>query len=266
MKRIVFACLAIIGLAATAQAQMMSPTVDWTGPYIGLQSGYGSGSSTGGLRVGGFAIPYDIHPDGVIGGAHLGYDWQSGHLVLGGVADAEGAAITGTDTTTTAQFSTHILNEFDASVRGKVGFAFDRVMFYGTGGVAFGSVKTQYSCPTCTATGAPFDQINDMRVGWTAGAGIAYAIDPRWSTAVEYRYVDLGDGRFNDPVTTASDSGNHFAFNSVRLSVSYHFWPHRPPMPEPPPIVPAMAPVPVPPPPPPPPMPLSCSSISIGMT
>jgi outer membrane immunogenic protein len=252
MKRILFASIAIIGLAATAQAEMLSPTVDWTGPYIGAQGGYGAGDSTGGLRVGGFAIPYDVHPDGVVGGAHLGYDWQSGHLVLGGVADAEGADIFGTDTTTTAQFSTKVLNDFDASIRGKIGLAFNRFMFYGTGGVAFGAVKTQYSCPTCLHAPDPYDQINDIRVGWTAGGGIAYAIDPRWSSAVEYRYVDLGNGRFSDPVTTASDSGNHLAFNSVRLSVSYHFWPHRQPTPEPPPIVPAMAPVPVPPAPPPP--------------
>lgn len=253
MKRILFASLAIIGLAVTAQAQILGPTVDWTGPYIGLQGGYGSGELTGGLRVGGFAIPYEIHPDGVIGGAHLGYDWQSGHLVLGIVGDAEGADIFGTDTTTPAQFSTKILNEFDASIRGKVGFAFNRFLFYGTGGVAFASVKTSYSCPTCLHAPQPYDQISDMRAGWTAGAGIGYAIDPRWSSAIEYRFADFRNASFADALTTASDSGNHLEYNSVRVSVSYHFWPHHPSAPEPLPVVPAMAPVPIPPAPPPPP-------------
>ena len=91
MKRVLFATVAMIGLgvAATAQAQ------DWNGPYIGLQGGYGWGESSGGLRVSGFAIPYEIQPTGPIGGAHLGYDWQSGHLVLGVVGDAEGGDISG---------------------------------------------------------------------------------------------------------------------------------------------------------------------------
>lgn len=246
MKRILFASVAAVGIgfaAVAAQAQ----TVDWNGPYIGLEGGYGSGQSTGGLRVSGFTIPYDVHPDGVIGGGHLGYDWQSGHLVLGIVGDAEGASITGRSTTTTAQFTTKLLNNFDASIRGKVGFAFDRLLFYGTGGVAFGSVNTQYSCPTCLNAPGPYDQISDMRVGWTAGAGIGYMIDPRWSTAVEYRYTNLGSRTFSDPITTASDSGNKFSFSSVQLAVSYHFWPHHAPAPEPPPIVPAVAPIPVPP-------------------
>lgn len=247
MKRILLAGVTIIGLglAATAQAG------EWTGPYVGLEGGYGWGQSTGGLRVGGFAIPYDVRPDGVIGGAHLGYDYQWGHLVLGVVGDAEGADISGRDITTAAQFQTKLLNEFDASIRGKVGLAFDRFMVYGTGGVAFGSVKTQYSCPTCNNAPGPYDTINDMRVGWTAGAGAAYEIDPRWSAAVEYRYTDLGRQRFADPITTASDSGNKFTFSAVQLAVSYHFWPRRPMAPEPAPIVPAMAPVPVPPAPPP---------------
>lgn len=247
MKRVLFATVAMIGLgvAATAHAQ------DWNGPYVGLQGGYGWGDSSGGLRVSGFAIPYEIQPTGPIGGAHLGYDWQSGHLVLGAVADAEGGDITGSDTTTSAQFTTRLTNNFDASIRGKVGAAFGQFMVYGTGGVAFGSVKTEYSCPTCYRAPGAFDTISDIRVGWTAGAGAAYMIDRRWSTNVEYRYTNLGSASFADPITTATDSGNKFAFNAVTVGVSYHFWPRRPPAPEPAPIVPAMAPVPMPPPPPP---------------
>jgi outer membrane protein OmpA-like peptidoglycan-associated protein len=243
MNRVLLASVALLGfgLSAAAQAQ------EWTGPYAGIQSGYGWGQSTGGLRVGGFAIPYDVVPTGVIGGAHLGYDWQSGHLVLGIVGDAEGADISGRDTRTNGQFMTHVANNFDASIRGKVGAAFDRIMVYGTGGVAFGNVKTEYSCPTCFRAPNAFDTINSTRVGWTAGAGASFLIDPKWSAGVEYRYTNLGGKTFAYSVTTASDSGNKFAFSAVQVSVSYHFWPHRHQMVEPEPIVPAMAPVPMPP-------------------
>jgi outer membrane immunogenic protein len=248
MKRVFFAIAALIGLGLVAPAQAQDwRAQDWTGPYLGLQGGYGWGDSTGGLRVGGFAIPYNVRPDGVIGGAHLGYDYQWNHLVLGAVADADGADITGADTTTHAQFTTRLLNNFDASIRGKVGIAFDRVMFYGTGGVAFGDVKAEYSCPTCYRAPAAFDTVSDIRVGWTAGGGAAFLIDPKWSTNVEYRYTDLGNKGFTDAVTTASDSGNRFTFSAVTVGVSYHFLPRRRPAPEPAPIVPAMAPIPMPP-------------------
>jgi outer membrane protein OmpA-like peptidoglycan-associated protein len=245
MRRILLAVVtAILSLGFASAAQADGP---WTGPYLGIQGGYGFGDSTGGLRVGGFAIPYDIKPSGPLAGVHLGYDYQWGHFIIGGVADADGADIEGSDTTTAAAFRTKLRNDFDASIRAKAGLAFGRFMVYGTGGAAFGWVKTEYSCPTCFHAPGNFDTSSGFRVGWTAGAGAEFMINPKWSAAVEYRYTDLGSQGFSDGVTGASDSGSHFAYNAVTLGVSYHFMPPRAPAAEAPPIVPAMAPVPVPP-------------------
>lgn len=242
MKRVlIVAVAALLGIAASAQAQ------DWNGPYVGLQGGYGFGKSTGGLRVGGFAIPYDPKPTGAIGGAHLGYDWQRGHLILGAEIDAEGADLTGSFSTKTAvPFTTQVSDNFDASIRAKAGFALDRFMIYGTGGVSFGEVKAEYSCPTCFHAPNAFDTLRGMRVGWTAGAGAAVLISPKWSAEVEYRRTSYETAGFSDPVTTASDSGNKLIFNQVTLGISYRFLPRRPASAEPSPIVPAAAPMPMP--------------------
>src|SRR6185437_10501903 len=245
MKQVLLAAIAMVGLSLLATP---GSAQDWTGPYLGLQGGYGWGESTGSLRVSGFQIPYEPRPEGAIGGVHLGYDYQCRHLIVGAVIDSEGADIKGASTTTSAHFNTRVSNNFDASIRGKLGLAVDRFQVYGTGGVAFGEVKAAYSCPTCFRYPEAFDTEATMRVGWTAGAGASIMIDPKWSTNVEYRYTRYGSGgSFADPVTTAQDSGAKLAFNAVTLGISYHFLPRRPAAPEPAPIVPAMAAVPVPP-------------------
>lgn len=70
------------------------------------------------------------------------------------------------------------------TVRGRAGYAWDRVLFYGTGGVAFGNLQA--------AAGAlPFS--SSTQIGWTAGAGVEVALSPNWTAKVEYLYVDLGN-------------------------------------------------------------------------
>ncbi|MGH6989379.1 MAG: OmpA family protein [Stellaceae bacterium] len=227
-----------------------APSYDWSGPYVGLQGGYAWGDSTGGLSISGFPVPYHPEPKGIIGGAHAGFDWQWGHFVLGAEGDIEGANITGSDTQTHIANEVKVTNNLDASLRGKAGLAVNRVLFYGTGGVAFGQVKTDYSCPTCFHYPDDYDKTTGIRVGWTAGGGVEVALNPKWSAAVEYRYTDLGTQSFADPDTTAADTGSRLAFTTVTLGVSYRFLPPARPASRPAPFVPVMAPVPMPMPPP----------------
>jgi outer membrane immunogenic protein len=235
-------------LLRTGEGLIGGPTYDWSGPYVGLQGGYGWGDSSGGLSISGFPIPYHPKPSGVIGGAHAGFDWQWDHLVLGVEGDIEGANISGSDTETHIANQVTAVNNLDASLRGKAGLAINRLLIYGTGGVAFGQVTTKYSCPTCFRYPDAYDKTTGVRVGWTAGAGAEFALNPKWSAAVEYRYTDLGTQSFADPSTTAADSGNRFTFNTVTLGVSYRFLPPARPASPPAPFVPVMAPVPMPPP------------------
>ena len=69
-------------------------------------------------------------------------------------------------------------------MRGRAGYAFDRVLFYGTGGAAFGNVQGG-------PVGGPFD--SGTQIGWTAGAGVEFAFTPNITANVEYLYVDLGN-------------------------------------------------------------------------
>ena len=96
-------------------------------------------------------------PSGVIGGAHVGYLYQINQWVLGIEGSVDGTSLSNT---TEAVFpnvfgggglAVKSSTNFDVqgSIRGKIGFAWDRLLIYGTGGVAFGGFnKRGFPQPT----------------------------------------------------------------------------------------------------------------------
>ncbi|HEY7992169.1 MAG TPA: outer membrane protein, partial [Stellaceae bacterium] len=235
MKRALFAAAGLLAIMSTpAFAQGW-----WNGFEVGVQGGYVWGTSKGDVVGPGTNVPYSFSPQGGIGGAHVGYNWQWDHIVLGLEGDAEGGSVTGRGVNLLAGGAAHDNMNFDASVRGKFGYAFDRILVYGTGGVAFGNVKTTYEFPI----GAPITSSNGIRTGWTAGGGLAYALTPNWELGAEYRYTDLGHkgaaccGGFTD--------SNEFNYSAVRAVLTYRFAPPPPPPPMAAPM-PAAAPAPAP--------------------
>ncbi|HEX4110994.1 MAG TPA: OmpA family protein [Stellaceae bacterium] len=233
MKRLLLAVVAGAGLILSAGAH-----AQFNGPELGIQGGYGWGTSSGTVGPG-----YSFSPDGGMGGAHAGYNFQFGPYVLGLEGDAEGGSISGNGPIGTSVFSVHSNMDFDASIRGKLGFAFNRVLLYGTGGVAFGDVSTDY----INGAGVQFANSSGIRVGWTAGGGAEYAVTPNWDLGLEYRYTDLGH---EDASALRFTDSNHFTYSMVRLALSYRFAP--PPPPPPPMAAPMPAAAPAPPPPQPP--------------
>ncbi len=209
-----------MGLPAKAAAYRADPAgpppYSWTGFYLGGQVGYGFGQSSGTQNAGGTffpVVPYALDPRGALAGGHAGFNYQIGAAVLGAEADLEAANLKG-DTTISAFDQTYFFNvkaDTLASVRGRLGWSFDCLMLYGTGGVAFGNVSTP-----------PLDRLDGWRTGWTAGVGAEYAFRGPWSARLEYRYTDLGRISSFDP-SLASLDDNKLAFHAIRLGVSYRF-------------------------------------------
>jgi outer membrane immunogenic protein len=124
--------------------------------------------------------------------------------------------------------------EWFGTARGRIGYAWDRVMLYATGGLAYGGVKlsgtntvsgTVVGQPFLVVTGIGHAQVN---VGWTVGAGIEASLGDRWSWKAEYLYLDLGS--MNDPdnnLLVISASGGrvathtNYSDNVVRLGLNY---------------------------------------------
>lgn len=189
------------------------PAKSWTGVYLGAQVGYAWGDSSGTQNAGGTffpVVPYTIDPHGFVGGGRVGFNYQSGALVLGTEADIEAANLDGL-TTISAFGQDYFFNvkaDTLASLRGRVGFAHNRWLLYGTGGVAWGHV-----------TSPPLDSLDGWRTGWTAGAGVEYALANNWSANLEYRYTDLGHVSHFDPTLNSTDD-NDLSFHALRIGVS----------------------------------------------
>ena len=97
----------------------------WAGPYLGGNLGYGWGETT----------RNPTRPSGVFGGAQAGYNWQSGPWVYGIEGDIQASGAD--DTFAPLKFS----NPWFGTARGRVGYSFNNVLFYGTGGLAFGELR-----------------------------------------------------------------------------------------------------------------------------
>jgi outer membrane immunogenic protein len=158
----------------------------------------------------------------VVGGT-LGVNWQTGGFVFGVEGDWDYSAINTGTTASVCTFSGNCQtgNNWLATVRGRVGFAADRVLFYGTGGGAFANVQTNFNGTTTGHT----------QSGWTAGAGLEWAFADNWTAKVEYLFVDLGSTSVTCTNATCLAASGGFAIpvsvslteNLVRAGVNFKF-------------------------------------------
>jgi outer membrane immunogenic protein len=179
-----------------------------------------------------------LRPQGWIAGVQAGYNWQVNQFVFGIEADASWlngtssrAAVFGAlGPSAAGTFMNDSSKEsFLATVRPRLGFAVGQALFYATGGVAFGTVRTtdQLGFP-----GNFLDTTNasTTRTGWTAGAGAEYAFTNNWSVKAEYLYVDLGTTRVGlvctvAPCVAVNDSvvSHRYTDNIGRIGLNYRF-------------------------------------------
>ena len=202
------------------------PVFSWTGLYIGGQAGYTFGKDTA------YDFAGDVSgatPKGLIGGAHIGYNWSTQSLpFLGNFMGAGGVIGLEGDIDATNARSGYALpvlavagterNRIQGSVRGRIGFAVDRVLFYATGGAAFGGFTNSYFA------GAATDTINRTKIGYTVGGGVEYAFTNNWSLRAEYRYTDFGG--YNDVLSNTAGGAlvhHHDTDNRLLGGFSYKF-------------------------------------------
>jgi outer membrane immunogenic protein len=203
-------------------AYLPPPVFSWTGFYLGINGGYGFGQSSWNDPIDGPTGNFSTS-GGLVGGT-VGFNYQIGSFVIGIEGDGDWQNVQGTTFSGGCApapafgFGGGCTTESDwlATIRGRAGFAWDRVLFYGTGGVAFGDVQA--------AAGAlPF--ASGTQTGWTAGVGVEWAFAPNWTAKIEYLYVDLGN--FTCPPTScgAFPFADTVTFNEniVRAGINYKF-------------------------------------------
>ena len=187
--------------------------VNWGGAYVGINAGYGWGQSDWNSSV----TTGTTSPAGGLFGGTIGFNMQpGGAFVFGLEGDVAGSWIrdsNGTGSGICAAPGCQIQTGWFATARGRVGYAYDRALLYLTAGGAFGDVQMSAAGLSATAD----------RAGWTAGAGLEYAILGPWSAKVEYLYADLGSASCGG-TTCGIATTVTYKINVVRLGVNYRFW------------------------------------------
>jgi len=216
----------------------------WTGCYGGIHAGgaierrdvtdpvqlaqdsvLGAGTTVGATTVG-------INSTGAVAGAQFGCDYQFySNLVLGVEGAVSGSTM---KSSTTVAFPAGFAGDsgvvttktdFIPSVTARFGYAFDHVLLYAKGGVAWSGNQTNV---VGSVTGTPFSfQGLDTRTGFTAGGGIDWAVYGPFSVNVEYAYYGFGHGN-----VFMTDSINGFTglldtkqnIQVVKVGLNFHVW------------------------------------------
>jgi outer membrane immunogenic protein len=195
------------------------PVYNWTGFYIGGNLGAGFAHSS-------WADPFIGNHDtfdktGFIGGGQVGVNWQINALVLGIEGDLDWTSLKGSGQDSRGN-TINTDTQWTSTVTGRIGAAFDRLLVYGKGGVAFAHVN---------------DGLNDVfggvasasqtRTGWTAGVGLEYAFAPNWSARIEYDYLGFGSENVNFATVnfSAYNTTNSLNVQEVKAGINFKFGP-----------------------------------------
>ncbi|GLS19530.1 hypothetical protein GCM10007874_25470 [Labrys miyagiensis] len=176
-----------------------------------------------------------IDPRGALGGLQAGYNWQTGNFVLGGEADIQIADIERTGRISGLNGNPAWFNTTSEKIDGfgtarlRAGYAFDRLLVYATGGLAYGHIK--YSSYTQFEPHADVEYPGDAskwKAGWTIGGGLEYAVTDHWTVRGEYLYYDLGKSSYRAEPLAAHPPFNikhtvDAAGSIGRLAVNYKF-------------------------------------------
>jgi outer membrane immunogenic protein len=204
--------LSTAALAAKAHPQPPPPpppTFSWTGYYVGVNLGYGWGSSAANAAfvdtAGAFfsSANTTVHPNGVIGGGQIGYNWQTGNWVAGLEADFQGSGqqgsatlicsagiCSGNGTPVTVSLTEKL--EWFGTARARLGWTVTpETMIYATGGLAYGVLNDSGNVSDSVTT-TPFN-FSKTSTGWAAGGGVEGHLTGNWIWRVEYLFLTLDE-------------------------------------------------------------------------
>jgi outer membrane immunogenic protein len=194
------------------------PVYNWTGIYFGGHLGGGLANSSWSDPITGGGSD-NFNSWGFLGGAQVGGNIQFDRLVLGVEGDFSWTNIKNKGTNPIGDaLNTNV--PWTSTVTGRVGAAFDRLLLYGKGGVAF----AQDNSSITDLTGAS-SSVSMKRTGWTAGAGLEYALSGNWSAKIEYDYLGFGQKalNFDTPVLGPVTSNATLNVQEIKAGINFRF-------------------------------------------
>jgi outer membrane immunogenic protein len=185
------------------------------------------------------ALQYKVHfrNGGFTGGAQVGYQYQYKAFYCALETDfdysslSKRIAVTRACTPPVVGDITYRINHrvnWYGTLRPKIGFVVDPVVFYATGGLAYGHIKSCTYLFYSSDYGEANGTISKTKLGWTVGGGIGYGFAKHWAVNLEYLYIDLGKVNYRDVFTTNTpdyweDTVVRTRFHDIRVGLSYLF-------------------------------------------
>jgi len=251
-------------MAVKAPPPVAPAYFNWTGFYVGANFGgaWAISSDTGSSLfdvpgVGTFPTTTSgsFGAGGVVGGGQIGanYQFPNSHWVIGVEADIDGSNLSGHGNECSLNAAGVFVgcagintkyNDF-GTVRGRLGYAGDNLLLYGTGGWAWGEATTSSAlncaitpaagaCPgaSLALTGGSASASTTATNGWAAGAGLEYAFARNWAIRAEYLHVEFdGVGQTfassgtvaGAPFTLTTNSSATTKIDMARFGLNYIF-------------------------------------------
>jgi outer membrane immunogenic protein len=235
MKRVTFLAAVALAVGAAAPAvaadlparapapytkapAMVQAAYDWSGFYIGVNGGGGTGRVDWTLDLGG-PDEGSHNPSGGTFGGQVGYRWQMSSWVFGLEAQGNWADFKGSNVS--AIFNPNVnqtkIDSFGLFT-GQIGYAWDRALFYVKGGAAVTDNKyTVFSAPG----GVWLDSANESRWGAAVGVGFEYAIIPNLSLGFEYNHLFMGTNDVNDGFLVTDNIKQDVDLFTARLNYKF---------------------------------------------
>ncbi|HKM87820.1 MAG TPA: outer membrane protein [Xanthobacteraceae bacterium] len=191
---------------------------NWSGFYLGGHVGGGFANSSWSDPFTGANNTFNSGA-GFLGGGQVGANLQVNTLVLGVEGDFSWTGLKGSGTDSIGDMINTKTN-WTSTVTGRVGAAFDRLLVYGKGGVAFARDQSGF-----TDVFANSASNTCLRTGWTAGAGLEYALSKNWSAKIEYDYLGFGSRalNFTTPTTPLYTSNVNLNVQEIKAGLNFRF-------------------------------------------
>jgi outer membrane immunogenic protein len=260
-KLLIAAAVMAVGATSANAADIASaiyskaPAFNWTGFYVGGHAGaiWSNNPSFGVSTPGGGGVLFTPADAALIGangsgrfgrqttftgGVQAGYNYKVDRTVLGFEVD-EGRWSLNRSTTSIVltgggleTVNTSLASDILITFRGRLGYAFDRSLFYVTGGGAYANITYAQSSSFAGIPTVDNATSTNSQLGWTVGSGAEYAIDPHWSVKGEYLYVAFPSRNFTtNPVAPVgapatvpfTHTVSAINANIAKLGVNYRF-------------------------------------------